>query len=367
MKEAASNEAERLERSLATVVSGLPGGGEVREAQELMSQAVQRAFASSRHLFVRAGTGTGKSLAYLLPAISSGRRVVVSTATKALQDQLAGKDLPAIAARLERSFRFTVLKGRANYLCVQRIREAEVAGSQGELGTPERGGHRGELSAQAVAVASWAKQTETGDRAELTIEPDPRVWSSFSVTSDECPGAARCPSGNDCFVEAARARAAEAEVVVVNHHLVGAHLATGESLLPEHDVVVVDEAHEFEDVMTASLGVSITPGRLRGLLLSLRAVPADAGGELAGLSREIAAAADQFEEAVTALGGRRLAGALPGELDAAVTLCSTRVARLERARRQGECGRRGGIGARAASPARRRTPARRSRSPRRAF
>jgi len=323
--------ADALDGALGHIVSGLPGGGEARESQTLMSHAVGRAIEGERHLFVRAGTGTGKSLAYLLPAILSGRRVVVATATKALQDQLAGKDLPAIAARLARPFTFTVLKGRANYLCVQRLREGEVNGEQGELGVTERGARREDLSTQAVAIAKWATETETGDRAELPIEPDPRVWSSFSVSSDECPGAFRCPSGGDCFVESARARAAEAEVIVVNHHLVGAHLASGDVVLPEHDVVVVDEAHELEDVMTASLGVSISAGRLRGLLVSLRSVPASGAGELAGLGRDLAAAADQLEAAFEGLVGKRLSAELPPALAEVVELCRARVERLERA------------------------------------
>ena len=245
--------------ALGGVVARLPGGGDVRDGQLVMAEAVARALGEERHLVVRAGTGTGKSLAYLVPAVLSGKRVVVATATKALQDQLASKDLPQVLAGTGRRASFAVLKGRSNYLCVQRLRETEVAGSQGALG--EDDAPTGTLAEEARRVAAWAARTSTGDRAELEIEPDPRLWASFSVTADECPGAFRCPSGGDCFAEAARARAAVADVVVVNLHLLGADLASDGAVLPEHDALIVDEAHELEDVLTASLGCSIGAGR----------------------------------------------------------------------------------------------------------
>jgi len=161
----------RLDVALSTVVAALPGGGEPRVGQQQMAAAVAAAFGHSRHLFVRAGTGTGKSLAYLLPAILSERRVLVATATKALQEQLAQKDLPQIATALGVSLDFAVLKGRSNYLCRQRLHESEVAGRQGELDVEGADARRGELARQATAIAEWAARTELGDRAELAIEP----------------------------------------------------------------------------------------------------------------------------------------------------------------------------------------------------
>ncbi|MHB1961577.1 MAG: ATP-dependent DNA helicase, partial [Acidimicrobiales bacterium] len=268
---------------LAAVTEHLPSG-EHRPQQAAMAQAVDRAIVTGRHLVVQAGTGTGKSLAYLVPAVRSGRKVVVATATKALQDQLADKDLPLVAGA-GLSFRYAVLKGRSNYLCRQRADELAAGGFQPTLGTegddvgalpqpPDRpaveddeddGAEPGRLVDQLRRLLRWADETTTGDRAELAFEPHPRAWASVSVGPRECPGAFRCPAGDRCFAEDARAAAAAADVVVVNTHLYGAHLASGGVVLPPHDVVVFDEAHELEAVMTESLGVDLSPGRLRGL------------------------------------------------------------------------------------------------------
>ncbi len=290
---------------LKAVTAALPGGGEERPGQVQMARAVARAVASGRHLVVQAGTGTGKSLAYLVPAVVSGEHIVVATATKALQDQLADKDLPSVAAVLDRPLTFAVLKGRANYLCLERAAEVSGRGIQPDLGaaaddplwleedTSEE--DRGRASDDAAGsfgagtgrsfgagtghsaggtrrlvddvrhLITWSRRTETGDRADLDFEPHERAWAMLSVGSRECPGARRCPEGERCFAERARQRAAEADVVVVNTHLYGAHLASDGAVLPPHDVVVFDEAHEIEDVMTQSLGVDLAPGRLRAL------------------------------------------------------------------------------------------------------
>jgi len=244
-----------------------------------MCAAVESAMAQDHHLIVQAGTGTGKSLAYLVPAALSGRRVVVATATKALQDQLANKDLPLVAEALSVPVRYAVLKGRSNYLCRQRAEELRERGFQGSLdevpGTDDGAtGEDGEpaskaperLIEQLEALLRFADESETGDQADLSFEPHPRAWAMLSVGPRECPGAFRCPSGGSCFAEAARAAAADADIVVVNTHLYGAHLASGGVVLPPHDVVVFDEAHQLEAVMTESLGVEVTPGRLRALV-----------------------------------------------------------------------------------------------------
>jgi ATP-dependent DNA helicase DinG len=319
-----------VDELLARVVSTLGGAGERRESQLEMARAVARALGSERHLVVRAGTGTGKSLAYLVPALLSGERVVVATATKALQDQLAEKDLPVVVAQLGRVARFAVLKGRANYLCLQRLREAEQRGEQGALDEDVRSG--ASLAAEARAVSEWAASTVFGDRAELEIDPDPRVWASFSVSADECPGAYRCPSGADCFAELARARAAEADVVVVNSHLLGAHLASGSSVLPEFGPIVIDEAHELEEVMTSSLGVSISPGRLRALAGLVRNIAlAEEPGERAGAAQALLQIAEQLESALAPHRGKGLAEGHPDEIAAVLESCGARIARLERA------------------------------------
>jgi ATP-dependent DNA helicase DinG len=285
--------------TLARVTAALPGGGEERPGQVRMAEAVEAAIVGRRHLVVQAGTGTGKSLAYLVPALAAEARVVVATATKALQDQLAGKDAPLVVEALGVPASVAVLKGRGNYACLQKVAEL---GGRAEL--PLEGGP-GRLGAQVARLATWARRTEVGDRDELDFAPDPRAWAAVSTTARDCPGAFRCPSGHRCLAEAARQRAATADVVVVNTHLYGAHVASGGVVLPPHDVVVFDEAHEVEEVMTASLGVEIAPGRFGSLAASARGLVAErpAGAEVVA---EIAATA---EAAVAALGpraGRRL-------------------------------------------------------------
>ena len=217
--------------ALERVVAELPGGGEARLGQREMADAVRLGIAERKHLAVQAGTGTGKTLAYLVPAILSGRRTVVATATKALQDQLAGKDLPFLEQHLDHPFSWAVLKGRSNYLCMQRLSEVVATGQDdGQLaldGVAERA-----PAEELLHLSTWAATSLTGDRAELEVEPSERAWSAVSVSARECPGAARCPSGGICFAEAARDKALEADVVVVNLHLYGLDLAMGGVLLP---------------------------------------------------------------------------------------------------------------------------------------
>jgi ATP-dependent DNA helicase DinG len=280
--------------ALAKVTAGM-ANGEQRPEQQEMCRAVGEALVTGTHLVVQAGTGTGKSLAYLVPVLLSGKKVVVATATKALQDQLADKDLPLVERGLGRPISYAVLKGRSNYICRQRVAEVGSGGIQPELGSADAdaptdgdAAERDESKAGAPperlvdevrSLLAWSEQTESGDRADLAFEPSTRAWTMVSVGPRECPGAFNCPSGNRCFAEAARDKAATADVVVVNTHLYGAHLASGSVVLPEHDVVVFDETHELEEVMTASLGVEITPGRVRALATSARSLVGDGEGE----------------------------------------------------------------------------------------
>ena len=273
--------------ALAKVTAGMANGEERPEQQE-MCRAVGETLVTGTHLVVQAGTGTGKSLAYLVPALLSGKKVVVATATKALQDQLAEKDLPLVERRLGQAFSYAVLKGRSNYICRQRVGEVGSGGIQPELGADsgaetesfEPGETRTDsppagLVDEVRTLLAWSESTTSGDRADLSFEPSGRAWGMLSVGPRECPGAFNCPSGNRCFAEAARDRALAADVVVVNTHLYGAHLASGRAVLPEHDVVVFDETHELEEVMTSSLGVEITPGRFRALATSARSLVTD--------------------------------------------------------------------------------------------
>jgi len=250
----------------------LDGGGETRAGQIAMAEAVAQAVRDERPLVVRAGTGTGKTWAYLVGALMGAAevKVVVATATKALQDQLAGKDLAAVAATgLRPDLTWAVLKGRSNYLCRQAAAEVDKDGDAPRLdlggSAPDPGrvaGTAREVGSEVARLLTWATDTLTGDRAELAFEPSPAAWSSVSVGSDQCPGAQECPSGQRCFAEAAYERAREADVVVVNLHLLGAHIASGGYVLPDHDVLIVDEAHEAADVLTGALGVTLTPGRV---------------------------------------------------------------------------------------------------------
>lgn len=282
-----------------------------------MAQAVARAMEEQRHLVVQAGTGTGKSLGYLVPAALMGVRCVVATATKALQDQLAGKDLPFLAKHLDVPFEVAVLKGRSNYLCRQRAREVTGGDDQLDLDVFE---DAGPVTADVARLLAWSRESETGDRAELDFEPRPRAWAQLSVTGMECPGAARCPSGGDCFAEAARQRAEEADLIVVNTHLYATHLASGGHVLPEHDVVVFDEAHELEDIASSALGVEISAGRFRALARTMRPLVSD-GGVLA----DVEGAGTRLEGALAGLNGKRLPVGLGDEVAAALTTARERV------------------------------------------
>ncbi|MBW3613954.1 MAG: ATP-dependent DNA helicase [Actinobacteria bacterium] len=321
-----------VREALARVVHALPGGGEPRPGQQQMAEAVSEALAERRHLIVQAGTGTGKSLAYLVPAILSGSRCVVATATRALQDQLAGKDLPFLQEHLGVPFEFAVLKGRSNYLCRQRALEVAGGGEQLALDQVDEA-ELGTVGRQVIRLLQWATTSPTGDRSELDFEPSPRAWAQVSVSAMECPGASRCPSGDTCFAEAAKDEAAMADVVVVNTHLYGTHLASGGYVLPEHDVVVFDEAHELEDVAAASLGVEVGAGRFRSLARSARPLLGEPDRSLADAAE---AAGEQWEEVLRPLRGQRLPAGLGDDLAAVLTLVADRTTRLNSAVRKSE-------------------------------
>ena len=291
--------------ALLRVTTALPGGGEVRSGQREMAAAVSRAIVNGHHLIVQAGTGTGKSLGYLVPAIVSGATVVVSTATKALQDQLAGKDLPFLAKHLEIPFTFALLKGRSNYFCLQKASELQGPRQQMQLLDDGEGTARrfdgAKVLQQIDELLDWAQDTEIGDRAELSFEPLAPAWSAVSVSAGECPGAAKCPSGEGCFAEKARSRAADANVIVVNTHLYGQHVRSGGFVLPEHDIVIFDEAHEVEDIMADSFGIEISAGRFAFLASRLRQVIVDADTAV-----DLIDAGTQLESALTPYSGQRL-------------------------------------------------------------
>ena len=222
-------------------------GGEERPGQIQMAEAVAEAMESGRHLLVQAGTGTGKSLGYLVPALLHHDRVVVATATLALQHQLVERDIPALveAAKdeLGEEPTYAVLKGRSNYACLHRVREG-VPDDQGALiEVPE-----GSIGAEVVALREWVEEEAddggTGERDHAPRHTD-RVWRQVSVSHRECLGAAKCPYGAECFAERAKERAARSQLVVTNHSLLAIDAIEGIPMIPEYDVVVIDEAHEL--------------------------------------------------------------------------------------------------------------------------
>jgi ATP-dependent DNA helicase DinG len=306
---------------LAAAVDGI--GGTARPGQDAMAGAVWRAIGTGEHLAVQAGTGTGKSLAYLVPAaahaIGGGSSVVVATATIALQRQLIDRDLPrltpALAPLLGREPTFAILKGRRNYLCLHRLR----------TGPPDEPGETLFDPADASAVGrqmrrltEWAADTATGDRDELVPGVEDRAWRQVSVSATECLGAQRCPFGSSCFAERAREAAARVDIVVTNHALLAIDALEEFGVLPDRDVVIIDEAHDLVNRVTSAASAELsvpaieTAARRGGRVLS---------AEDAAPLREAAEAADRVLAGVPA--GRiddlpaPLAGALATVRDAA--------------------------------------------------
>jgi ATP-dependent DNA helicase DinG len=249
----AQNQTSSVKEVLAGAVEAL--GGEERPGQIQMAEAVARAMTSGEHLLVQAGTGTGKSLAYLVPALLHDKRVVVATATLALQHQLVERDIPALLEAAEHLLpetaptpTYAVLKGRSNYACLHRIREG-VPDDQGTLvDMPE-----GSMGAEVLALRAWAegesKSAGAGDRDAAPKHTD-RVWRQVSVTHRECLGSNRCPYALECFAERAKDRAAKAQLIVTNHSLLAIDAIQGVPMIPEYDVVVIDEAHELSARVT---------------------------------------------------------------------------------------------------------------------
>ena len=285
-----------------SLARALPGY-EPRPEQAALAAAVDRALSCGEHLVAEAGTGVGKSLAYLVPALASGQRVVVATATKALQEQLLRSDVPVAAAVADRRVRVELLKGRQNYLCRRQLQ-----GFQPELDVGGRDG------AAWAAMQTWLGVTETGDRAELEVEPSPGLWSELAVGADRCSGR-RCPFVAACFAEAARARAGEAELVIVNHALYFADVAAGGGILPEHDAVVFDEAHRLEESAAGWLGGSVSRAGLRRLVLDVERAARDAHTTAPTRQLErVVSTGDRLLAAVAPPGGRRRLRTTPVEL-----------------------------------------------------
>jgi ATP-dependent DNA helicase DinG len=276
---------------LAAAVDGI--GGTARPGQGAMAEAVWRAIGTGEHLAVQAGTGTGKSLAYLVPAaahaIGRGSSVVVATATIALQRQLIDRDLPrltpALTPLLGREPTFAILKGRRNYLCLHRLR----------TGPPDEPGETlfdpadvSALGRQVRRLSAWAADTATGDRDELVPGVEDRAWRQVSVSATECLGAQRCPFGSSCFAELAREAAGRVDIVITNHALLAIDALEDYPVLPDRDVVIIDEAHDLVNRVTSVASAELsapaveTAARRAGRMLSAEeAAPLREAGEAA--------------------------------------------------------------------------------------
>jgi len=269
---------------LAAAVAGISGAE--RPGQVVMAEAVARAIDGGEHVAVQAGTGTGKSLAYLVPAarhaIALGATVVVSTATIALQRQLTDRDLPRLAQALTpllgRAPTFAILKGRRNYVCKHRLRSGAADDPQESLFDS---GSATEIGRQVTRLREWAETTETGDRDELVPGVDERAWRQVAVTARECIGAQRCGFGSRCFAERAREAAGRADIVVTNHALLAIDALEGGNVLPDHEVVIVDEAHDLVDRVTSIATAELSaPGVDAAARRTGRQVTDDAAGRL---------------------------------------------------------------------------------------
>jgi ATP-dependent DNA helicase DinG len=291
---------------LAAAVAAV--GGVPRPGQQAMAEAVAVAAESGEHLLVQAGTGTGKSLAYLVPAIAravaTGRPVVVSTATLALQAQIVDRDLPRVADALElllgRRPTWQIVKGRRNYVCRHKVvggfpaddevlfdlrSDAPSAPVREPVAAPTS-----RFGREVVRLQEWAERTPSGDRDELVPGVSERAWRQVSVTARECLGGQRCPQAGECFSELARERAHEVDVVVTNHAFVAIDTFENRHMLPEHDLLILDEAHEFADRVTSAISDELTEGvveaasrRVRQAGVGATSALDDAGAVLAGV------------------------------------------------------------------------------------
>lgn len=270
-------------------------GGSPRDGQIEMAEAVANALSDRHHLLVQAGTGTGKSLAYLVPALVHGKKVLVATATLALQRQLVERDLPKIKAALDKELKrdisFAIYKGVGNYICLQKMNNApNDPEAQAVLEVSS-------LEGDAKRLRAWAQSAgASGDRDDAP-DVDRRVWSANSVSGRECMGADECPSGSKCFAALAKAKAQTADIVVTNHTLLAIEIVDSHPILPERDAIVLDEAHEFMDRTTQAVTEEITAARVsRAANMARKHMPGKAGDALFKASEKFAKALGQYAD-----------------------------------------------------------------------
>ena len=270
-------------------------GGSPRDGQIEMAEAVANALSDRHHLLVQAGTGTGKSLAYLVPALVHGKKVLVATATLALQRQLVERDLPKIKAALDkelnRDISFAIYKGVGNYICLQKMNNApNDPEAQAVLEVSS-------LEGDAKRLRAWAQSANaTGDRDDAP-DVDRRVWSANSVSGRECMGADECPSGSKCFAALAKAKAQTADIVVTNHTLLAIEIVDSHPILPERDAIVLDEAHEFMDRTTQAVTEEITAARVaRAANMARKHLPGKASDALYKASEKFSKALGEYAD-----------------------------------------------------------------------
>jgi ATP-dependent DNA helicase DinG len=264
---------------------------EYRPGQVAMAEAIAEALDKRHHLLVEAGTGTGKTLAYLVPAVATGRRIIISTGTKNLQEQIFNKDIPFLQSILPRKFRATYLKGRSNYVCLNRLRRAETMPVLEGL----------EEIDYFSLVSRWAYESQTGDRAELAELPENvSFWRHIDARSDICIGQ-KCPSFEPCFITKARQNALESDIVIVNHHLFFADLALRDrewgQVLPDYSAVIFDEAHQIEDIAMQYFGAHVSSYQIEDLLGDISRLminDVDAAREITKASARVARMAENF-------------------------------------------------------------------------
>jgi ATP-dependent DNA helicase DinG len=262
-----------------------------------MAEAVANALSNRHHLLVQAGTGTGKSLAYLVPALVSGKKVLVATATLALQRQLVERDLPKIKAALDKELKrditFAIYKGVGNYVCLQKMNNSD--------GDPENQAvlEVSSLESDAKRLRAWAESPKaSGDRDDAP-DVDRRVWFANSVSGRECMGADECPYGHKCFAALAKAKAQTADVVVTNHTLLAIEIVDSHPILPERDAVILDEAHEFMDRTTQAVTEELTAPRvIRAAAMARKHMPGKASDAFTKAADKFADAVDDYSEIV---------------------------------------------------------------------
>ena len=307
-----------VESLLAAAVGGV--GGTTRPGQVEMAQAVARAIDTEEHLLVQAGTGTGKSLAYLVPAVEhaqrTGRPAVVATATLALQAQIVDRDMPRLAdsltGHLKRRPTYAIVKGRRNYVCKHKIDGGFPDEDEGMFDVGEVDAAAGRLGKEVVRVREWAEETESGDRDELVPGVSEKAWRQVSVSAQECLGS-KCPMVAECFVERSREAAKDVDVIVTNHSFMAIDAFEGRPMLPDHDVLVIDEAHELVDRVTSTVTDELTPGGIRAAAKRSRKF-AESTDALDDLADDLEAVLEEAPEG-------RLAAGIPDALASILGRC----------------------------------------------